>query len=59
MRGRPYVGLGNIRIPDSSRGYHRSDTLALEHPIAGANPSSAAEFGGPVAQRRRGGGALN
>src|SRR5438270_3879992 len=59
MRWRPDVGVGNIRVPDSSRGYHRSDTLALEHEITGANPSCAAECGGPVAQRRRGGGALN
>jgi len=30
MCRRPDVGLGNIRVPDSCRRYHRADTLALE-----------------------------
>src|ERR1700757_4209281 len=59
MRGRPDVGLGHIRISDSSRGYHRSDALTFEYAIAGANPSCGASIGRAVAERRRGGGTLN
>src|SRR6266403_3353462 len=59
MCRRPNVGLGNVRIPDSSRRYHSADALALGHAIAKANPSCAARNGRPVAERCRGGGALN
>lgn len=59
MRGRADVGLGDVCIPDSSRGYHRSDTVALEYAIAGANRRCAAQAGTPVAERHRGGGGLN
>ena len=42
MCRRADVGLGNVRIPDSSRRYHRADTLALEYAIARINPNRAA-----------------
>ncbi len=59
MRGRPDVGLGNIRISDSSRGYHRSDALTFEYAIAEANPSCGASIGRAVAERHKGEGTLS
>ena len=42
MRGRPHVGLGNIRVLDSGGRYHVADALAPEHTTARINPSRAA-----------------
>src|ERR1700740_2851129 len=57
MRRRADVGLGNVRISDSSGRYHRADALSLE--LAGGNPSCVAHSGRTLAERCRGGGPLN
>src|SRR6202795_4722855 len=57
MRRRADVGLGNVRISDSSGLYHRADALSLE--LAGGNPNCAVHRGRTLAERCRGGGALN
>ena len=41
MCRRTNVGLGNVRIPDSRRGYHRADTLSLAPAIGKINASRA------------------
>src|SRR6202166_2331070 len=57
MRRRADVGLGNVRISDSSGLYHRADALSLE--LAGGNPNCVVHRGRTLAERCRGGGALN
>src|SRR6267154_5644720 len=57
MRRRTDVGLGNVRISDSSGLYHRADALSLE--LAGGNPSCVVHRGRALAERCRGGGAVN
>src|ERR1700684_343333 len=57
MRRRADVGLGNVRISDSSGLYHRADALSLE--LAGGNPSCVVHRGRTLAERCRGGGALD
>ena len=53
------MGLGYVRIPDPRGRGHRADALTLEHAMGRANPNWAAQSGSPVAERCRGGGALN
>src|SRR5271167_3078463 len=57
MRRRADVGLGNVRISDSSGRYYRADALSVE--LAVRNPSCVAHRGRTLAERCRGGGALN
>lgn len=44
------VGLGNVRVSDSSSDYHHGDTLALEHARARARISSICGGGAGEAQ---------
>jgi UbiA prenyltransferase family len=57
MRRRADVGLGNVRISEDENRYHGADALSLE--LAGGNPSCVAQRGRTLAERSRGGGALN
>jgi hypothetical protein len=59
MRGRPDVGVGNVRIPGPGNSYHRADALTLENAIAKLNASCGARRDRLVAERRRARGALN
>jgi hypothetical protein len=59
MRRRPDVGVGNVRIPDSSGSYHRADALAVENAISKVNPSCGARSDRLVAERCRARGVLN
>ena len=59
MRRRPDVGLGNVRILDSSGSYHRADALALENAVSKVNPSCGARSDRLVAEQYRARGALN
>ena len=40
------VGLGNVRVPDSCRRYHRADSLAVEYAIARIHAGRAAKSSG-------------
>ncbi len=46
MCRRPDVGLGNVRVPDSSRRYHSADSLAVEFAIARIHAGRAAKSSG-------------
>ena len=59
MRWRLDVGVGNVRIRDSSSRDHGTDSLALRHAMEKSNASCVARSGKAVAERCRGGDALN
>jgi heme o synthase len=59
VRWRLDVGVGNIRIRDSSGRDHTTDAVALRRAVEKSDASCVAQSSRAVAERCRGGGALN